>query len=352
MKLDAAVSKTKCRGITIYCAVLFVVMAVSCGSASGFSLLDFPSDAEVQVGGYKVWALDQENPPQLTQSYAIASDLDSQLASGAFQAASDAVASWNNVASAVNFADAGYEPVESGNSTLYTARKWEGALDDFGMGGNIDIMARPMDFTLSDFRGKTHGFGAQTLAFTVINALSGSIQSVDIYLNSEINLINSNYQWTSSGGNFDVETVVLHELGHALGLDHPDQVSDHPGSANYDPYTSEPGYGGTGGEVMRSTYFPNGVNRILSTDEIGGLHFLYPVSFLLEGDVDFDNDVDINDLIALAGTYGQTSDINDLLALAENYGVGVGDPLATPAPEPATLSLLAIGGVALLRRRR
>ena len=34
-----------------YCAVAFVIAVASCGSASGFTLLDFPSDAEVQVGG-------------------------------------------------------------------------------------------------------------------------------------------------------------------------------------------------------------------------------------------------------------------------------------------------------------
>jgi len=34
---------------------------------------------------------------------------------------------------------------------------------------------------------------------------------------------------------------------------------------------------------------------------------------------------------------------------SDNYSVGL---LTAPAPEPATLSLLALGGLALLRRRR
>ena len=55
----------------------------------------------------------------------------------------------------------------------------------------------------------------------------------------------------------------------------------------------------------------------------------------LEGDADFDNDVDVNDLNLWKANRFQTH------AAA-----------ATTTPEPATLSLLALGGLALLRRRR
>ena len=42
-------------------------------------------------------------------------------------------------------------------------------------------------------------------------------------------------------------------------------------------------------------------------------------------------------------------DYIDLGLLATNYGHGTGS--ATPIPEPATLALLALGGIASLRRR-
>ena len=87
---------------------------------------------------------------------------------------------------------------------------------------------------------------------------------------------------------------------------------------------------------------------------------LYP-SIL--GDANGDGVVDINDLSLLASSYGEeggwdggdftldgTIDINDLSVLAGNYGAtSSGDP--TAIPEPTTLSLLAFGALAVLKRR-
>lgn len=347
-------------GVVGFCAVIFVIAVVSCGPVNAFTLLDFPSEAEVQADGYKVWALDQATPPRVTQSYAIASDLDSQLAPGASAAAVSAITSWDYAGIVMNFTDAGYEPVESGNTSLYVASHWEDSADDHGMGANIDIMARPRDFTLRDFRGKTHGFGEQSIAFTVISAISGSIQSVDIYLNSEVNLINSSYNWATDGGDFDVETVVLHELGHALGLDHPDQVSDHPGSVNYDPYTFEPGHEYTGDEVMHSTYYPTGANRTLTDDEIGGFNFLYPSGFI-PGDANGDGLVSVGDYAIVQINFGNSGEPGILGDADGNGVVSSSDyssiqsnfpPSSTPAPEPATLSLLGACGIVMLHRRK
>jgi hypothetical protein len=53
-------------------------------------------------------------------------------------------------------------------------------------------------------------------------------------------------------------------------------------------------------------------------------------------------------------TGNTTVDLNDLVALTGNWGKTVGAAAGAGAavPEPMTLSLLALGGVALLRRRK
>lgn len=74
-----------------------------------------------------------------------------------------------------------------------------------------------------------------------------SIDEVDIALNTK-------FPWNTNGDDFDVETVYLHENGHALGLGHSDVV----------------------GAVMEAVY--DGKRRILDQDDIDGISFLYSTS--------------------------------------------------------------------------
>ena len=90
------------------------------------------------------------------------------------------------------------------------------------------------------------------------------------------------------------------------------------------------------------------------------------------GDTDGDWDIDGNDLSTFTGHFGTTSptgglvgdfdgdgdvDLDDFAAMRKGFGFGVppGAPVSAPdathAPEPATLCLLALGGLAVLRRR-
>lgn len=93
---------------------------------------------------------------------------------------------------------------------------------------------------------------------------------------------------------------------------------------------------------------------------------------LLAGDIDLDGDVDLRDASALLAGWGKGDafwadgdfnqdgavDADDAKLILDNWGAGLGSQIGpAPAelqalvPEPATLSLLVLGGLAIVRRR-
>jgi Matrixin len=66
-------------------------------------------------------------------------------------------------------------------------------------------------------------FGTNTLATTLLNARDNHFIETDVTFNSKWNW--DSYRGNLSGGIIDFRRVALHEFGHVLGLDHPDQAS-------------------------------------------------------------------------------------------------------------------------------
>lgn len=66
-------------------------------------------------------------------------------------------------------------------------------------------------------------FGANTLATTVLNARDNHFIETDVTFNSKWNW--DSYRGTLSNSPIDFRRVALHEFGHVLGIDHPDQAS-------------------------------------------------------------------------------------------------------------------------------
>jgi hypothetical protein len=347
------------RGVVVW--IVFAATGLLAQQAGAFGLLDFPSYQSVLGGEYKAWPLDQVAVPAIEISFAVEAGLEASLADGAGLAALNALSTWDDISSVLTYVSAGYEPVENSRTNFMSmwisGGQWEGADADHGLGANIDIMARDQDFTIIDYRGKLHGFkdsgqsGKGSLAFSVINAANSQILSVDLYLNAD-------YDWSTDGGHFDVETVLLHESGHAIGLDHPDQAVA-MGGENYDPWTFQPGKASTGVEPMHSAYWPDGICRELTEDEEGGLAFLYPG---LKGDLNGDSAFRFSDVQLVMDAYLGFAD--PLGPQAFHNADWDGDcqlrfadvdrtmteylfPMATlgaPIPEPSCL-LLLIGGL-------
>ncbi|MDA1236042.1 MAG: matrixin family metalloprotease [Acidobacteria bacterium] len=98
-------------------------------------------------------------------------------------------------------------------------------------------------------------FRASTLAVTLISqdaTLQKGIKDSDIFFNPAIP-----YGVDQNSGEIDFETVLMHELGHSLGLDHNDNCV-------------------VGRTVMESVVDLQELRRDLASSELEGVRFLYP----------------------------------------------------------------------------
>ena len=185
-------------------------------------------------------------------------------------AVENALQTWANVGTEIYFDRAPYDAVAADDDLLATLPKnifgiplgFEGP--DW-LGANIEFFSRPSSFEYTLW-GETRTMGGK-LAFAEVITSGGEILSADIYFNQDHSP--------------DPESVALHEIGHALGLDHPEQALIYDEYEeewvwrNYNPvtYEVEPYDGGWPGTIMWSSY--QGVRRELQQEDTGGLQFLY-----------------------------------------------------------------------------
>ena len=189
----------------------------------------------------------------------------------------------------------------------------------------------------------SNSFGSTNILAVSISGTIGGTWVSDIFFND-------GYNWTTGGsGGIDIETVMLHELGHSLGLGHED----------------------TNSSIMASVYA--GVNRTLEQDDIDGITSLYAGDGGGGGNGRGGGKPDKGD----GGGGGGGGDnpnkgkgknkltANDFLLdsihftyasldgdLADVQAVNAYVSSLNTVPEPNSLAILGLGGLLLMRRRR
>lgn len=235
MKGRVGIQQSRVSRLLLIAAIALACQAWSLSSASAFSLLNFhDGDSAFR------WS-DERLAAGLT--YSIYPSFLSGASGDAAAAVQNAFATWEAAAPLFDFTQ--------GTGAVY---------GPYG-GSSIDIWSAP-----SSFRYGSLSFNG-ALALTIVGISNGAIVGADIFFNEGYSFSDA-----PGSGEYDIESIALHEIGHVLGLDHPD-IGDDLG-LNFD-FDGNPVVA-TGGEVMNSTIAAGEISRTLTLDDLVGLEFLYP----------------------------------------------------------------------------
>lgn len=148
---------------------------------------------------------------------------------------------------------------------------------DAGVSQKTDLGYDNINLVIFDQDGNNFPSGSNTLAFsrTFTTTDANGYRAID----SDLVFNARDFSWGTTGadGQFDIESVALHELGHHLGLDHPGGGRDIENAGS-----------GCGPVVRQAVMYyaisAGAVNRVLQPDDVAGLTQIYP-KWVLQGNI-------------------------------------------------------------------
>lgn len=218
-----------------HCLIAVAGMLGMAGSAFGYNLNNIAN-----AGGW-----DDINKSSTTTVVIDESDFTTDSATGAVNAAvRNSFATWDAVTTApgLNF---DIKPDNGGNYDLV-----DGPAGSVDQSANYSYANITMGGWLaSSYFTEAFGSGGSRILAVTWSGRVGRGRNATWFADT---YFNDGSNWTTDGsGGFDIETVMTHELGHALGFDHEDAVPS-----------------------VMATYY-SGINRDLYADDIDGLTALY-----------------------------------------------------------------------------